>query len=655
MSSSASHPSRWYHHPLLHAALLLVVCGTLYSNNVRHDFFLDDSHAITDNLALRSLGNVPAYFTDAGMFSSLRANVDYRPVLLTTYAVNYRLGGLAMPWWHATQVLLHGIVVLALWLLARRVLDLGGLLRDTPRAADARVWIPLAAALLFAVHPTGSGVVNYISARSSLLTAAFLLPSIVRYASPFGSAAATAIPWSAVLLYTLALFTKVEAVAALGVYALYEVWRTAAAQRRPQSFLDDLVASVSRTTLTRLAPFLVVTAVYGLIRMQVMADFAFDETRKAADMTSWHYLLTQTVVWWEYLGKWFVPVGLVADHGSHAVYRSPLEAPVFMAGLGWLLIAAALLWQWRRAPWLLFVAGSAFALLSPTSSIAPLAEMLNEHRPYLPLAILSLAWILPAGAWVMRQRRPGIGAAATATVALTAVFFSLTSHRNVDAFSTDRAYLEDINRKAPSHRSLMNYGLILMREGRSAEARDLFEQALAYAPAWHFLHVNLAIVHRTMGNATAAQEHFDLAVRYDGYSGVALRWRGDHHRRQGNYPAALADFLAARQVSLEHYELCKGLAASHAGLGRVDDALRETQECLRLDPARTAVDIVTIAKPFFDQPALTAAGVTYFEQLEALAPQAWWAPANLATLARRLGDTARADAAEQRAARLRTP
>jgi Tfp pilus assembly protein PilF len=651
MSSSGLPAPRWYHHPLLHAALLLVVCATLYSNNFRHDFFLDDSHAISNNLALRSLANIPAYFTDAGMFSALRANVDYRPVLLTTYALNYRLGGLEMPWWHATQILLHGIVVLALWLLARRILEQSGMLRGSRRKAEALVWIPLGAALLFAVHPTGSGVVNYISARSSLLTAAFLLPAILLYAAPFASAAASRIPWGAVALYTLALFTKIEALAALGVFVAYEIWKTAAAQKRPRGFLDDAFGSLTRTTLTRLAPFVVVTLVYGLIRMRVMADFAFDETRKSADMTSYHYLLTQTVVWWEYLLKWFAPVGLVADHGSHAVYRSPLETPVLVACLGWLLIAAALFWSWRRAPWLLFVVISAFALLSPTSSIAPLAEMLNEHRPYLPLAILSLAWVLPFGVWVMRQRMPALGG--VATVAVIVLFFSLTSHRNVDAFSTDRAYLEDINRKAPSHRSLMNYGLIKMREGRNAEAKALFEQALTYAPAWHFLHVNLGIVNRAMGNATAAQEHFDLAVRYDGYSGVALRWRGDHYRQQGNYAAALADFLAARQISLEHYELCKGLASSYAGLGRVDDALRETEECLRLDAARAAVDIVVIAKPFFDVPSLTAAGMAYFERLESSVPDAWWAPANLAVLARRAGDSAKADAAEQRAARLR--
>ena len=38
----------------------------------------------------------------------------------------------------------------------------------------------LVAALLFAVHPIGSGCVNYISARSSSLTAALLLPAPVR-------------------------------------------------------------------------------------------------------------------------------------------------------------------------------------------------------------------------------------------------------------------------------------------------------------------------------------------------------------------------------------------------------------------------------------------------------------------------------------------
>jgi protein O-mannosyl-transferase len=644
---SASRP-RWAQ-PALLAALLVLAAVAVYAGNATHDFFLDDAHAIVDNLALRSLANIPAFFTDAGLFSTLRANVDYRPVLLTTFAANYAMGGLATPWWHATQVLLHLVVAGALWALGAQVLRRSELVRE---GDPALTLVPAAAALLFVVHPTGSGVVNYMSARSSLLTAAFVLPSIVLYLRTAGRGGATS--WAAALFFALGLLTKVEAIAALGVYALAELWATACARTQPASPIRDAIDTLRPDVLRRLAPFLVIAAAYFAWRAQVMAPFAFDETRRSADVSALDYLRTQTVVWWLYLRQWFLPLGLVADHGSYPVYRSWLDAPVLAAVAGWAVVAALLWRSWARAPWLAFVVVSALALVSPTSSIAPLAEMLNEHRPYLPRAVLSLAWVLPVGVWLQRHAGRGARRAAVLAtpVALTLLLGAMTVDRN-HAFSTSRAYLEDINAKAPSHRSLMNYGLILMGEGRYPEALSYFERARALAPAWPFVHINLGIVHRALGDPRLAEEHFSLAVRYDTQSGIALRWRGEHYLTQRRWADALADFTQAQGVSLERYDLAKGIATANAGLGRSDAALAATRECLRLDEARTGTDITSIAAPFFDDLALTAAGLAYFEGLERDLPDAWWVPANIATLATRLGDQAKAQAAAARSARLK--
>ena len=68
-----------------------------------------------------------------------------------------------------------------------------------------------------------------------------------------------------------------------------------------------------------------------------------------------------------------------------------------LAVSGGLVVATLLLTGWRTRPYPAFVAISALALLSPTSSVLPLAEMVNEHRPYMPLALLSIASTLGLG------------------------------------------------------------------------------------------------------------------------------------------------------------------------------------------------------------------------------------------------------------------
>lgn len=643
---------RWWASPLAHGVLLAIVCTAVYSNNFRHDFLLDDGHSIERNIAVRSLANIPSYFTDPATFSSLRANIDYRPVLQVTYALNYWMGGYDTFWWHATQILLHLACVLGLYFLCRAVLrQTGGPLADPAML----LWVPLLSALVWAVHPTASGVVNYISARSSMMTAAFLLAAFGAYMRPQDDPRSARVSWPAVVLFALALMTKVEAVAALAVFFLWEVWRTARARGHQHGLMSDLRAALDRQTLRRILPLLAVAAAYFAVRMQVMAPFNFDESRRQPGVTALDYLLTQTVVWWEYVAHWFVPVGLVADHGSYPVYRSIFSGPVPLAILGWLGVAALALASWRKQPWLAFLAISALALLSPTSSIAPLSEMLNEHRPYLPVAVLSLAWMIPLGAAIVRTQRARpalLPAVAVTLVTAVGVLGAATVRRN-QAFSTNRAYLEDILAKAPSGRALVNYGLIFMREGDYARARDLFTRALEYSPRWHIVHINLGIVKRQAGELEEARRHFDLAVEYDRFSGTALTWRGEHHLAIKDFAAAVRDFEVARPRSLDHYALCRGLATGHAGLGEVDQAVAQTRECLRLDAAQTGRDIVAISTPFFENPDLAAAGLRYFDTLAEILPGTWWVHANIATLAGRLGDDKRAAAARQLADSLR--
>src|SRR5882762_3013694 len=65
-----------------------------YANHFRNSFHFDDSHTVESNLFIRDLRNIPRFFTDVRTFSSLPSNQSYRPVVTTTLAVDYALGGL---------------------------------------------------------------------------------------------------------------------------------------------------------------------------------------------------------------------------------------------------------------------------------------------------------------------------------------------------------------------------------------------------------------------------------------------------------------------------------------------------------------------------------------------------------------------------------
>jgi len=152
--------------PARFAPLLLAgAIAAAYANGLDVPFVFDDWHTIEQNPAIRTLGRIPAYFVDPDTTTILRENKDLRPLLLVTMALNYRLSGLA-PWsYHVVNLVLHWVVSLLVFRIVRDHLWLG----------EESYPVALAAALIVALHPLNSEPVNYVSARSALLTAVFYL------------------------------------------------------------------------------------------------------------------------------------------------------------------------------------------------------------------------------------------------------------------------------------------------------------------------------------------------------------------------------------------------------------------------------------------------------------------------------------------------
>jgi hypothetical protein len=607
--------------------MLALFCATigLYAGGFDHDFHLDSVPGIVENSHYSSLSNIPLYFRDPLSLTTVRANGDYRPVLQVTFALNYWISGHAMWSWHLVQVLLHVICVLSVFILCRRIL--WGLPGE--RSPLFNLWVPFFGALIFALHPTASGVVNYIWARSSLLVAALLLPAFLLYMGHPGSKPQSGPCWGALILYTLALFTKIEAVAALAVFFFWEVIRF-----NSRNMVKDFLSAWNWRTLVRLLPFIIVTLFYFAVREMVLPKF-LSETRQNAETTSLNYLATQLVACWYYLGQWVLPIHLIADDQSFPQYESFLELPVVGAIAGWIAVGVLLVRTYRQRPEYVFLALSAWALISPTSSVLPLAEMVNEHRAYLPRAIVWPAvWIPLVGLFGRISaprtalRRVGIGALVLVLLALT----WSTWKRNA-VFATDESYWHDVYAKTGSPRSSLNLGIVLMKKGQLDQARALFEESLSKAPAWHYTLINLGIVNAALGHHRDAQNYFDQAVRYDAYDMVARFHRGEYYLKRKEYAAARDDLEACLGQLHRQLKIHLGLAEAYAGLGDVDASLKHTRAAFKLDPKRTELSIVRISTPYWETPSQYELGIEYYLAVAEILPGRPWIKENI----RRLG------------------
>jgi Tfp pilus assembly protein PilF len=603
--------------------LMLIAFGAiLYSNSSGHAYHLDSIHTILNNPAVRSLGEIPHYFVEPRTFSVLNLNLDYRPVLQTSYAVNYAASGYRMAGWHWTQVGVHIWCAFFLYLFGFE------LFRRQQHPEHYCRLVAALAALLFLVQPTNSGVVNYLAARSSELTAAFLLPAFWL----FGRGRTG---WS-VVLFLFALFTKVEAVAALAVFFGLALLERGDFKRSVRACLPSLGAVVF----------------YMIARHMAMRGIDLAGNASGGVATPYSYLCTQTTTWWNYIYMWFCPLNLVADNAAYPVYPGVLSPPVMLALTGWGAIAVLLIRSAKSSPHLVFLAFSGLALISPTSSIVPLAEMMNEHRPYLPAALVSLISVD-----VLVRFYLSLGTRLRVMLILCVLSWlgclaQLTYQRNL-VFLTDRSYWLDVVTKAPSPRAYNNYGLTFLQAGQFVQAKEQFELAVKCGPSYDLAYVNLAIANTKLGNLAAAAQNYNQAVAVDLGSGEAYLWRAKFLLDQGDYKQAEADLLKAQSVSINSYSIKASLARTYAGLGDASRSIECALQAGRLDFAQFSVDIVQIAGPYFSTQEQAKKGLEFFAALEKEWPNVWWIELNQANLATKLGKTELAKEHQQRSDKLR--
>jgi hypothetical protein len=116
-----------------------------------------------------------------------------RPLVNLSLAVNYAIGGLDVRSYHVTNLALHLLVALAFFGVVRRTLRLSRMPHDLAACADG---LALGCALVWALHPLNTEVVNYVVQRTeSMMALCYLDDALLRHPR-VGASAAWAGAWA---------------------------------------------------------------------------------------------------------------------------------------------------------------------------------------------------------------------------------------------------------------------------------------------------------------------------------------------------------------------------------------------------------------------------------------------------------------------------
>ena len=447
---------------------------SVYLTALHNPFVYDDYHTVIENASIRSVTDLRAIFW----------HDVTRPIVNFSYAVDRALWGPAPFGFHLTSVLFHALNVVLLFCLARRVrLDV----------------IPaFAAAALLAVHPMTTEAVGYVSGRSEVLCATFLLVALLcadRWLREGGRGRLVAM----LAAWIAALMTKETAAMFPFVLVVYD-WLDVA---RP-------ALQFSRRLRVVYAPLIALTVLAGLARVYILARIEFP----GQVSLHWRYLLVDADVFRRYLGMMAVPTGQALFHEVGAI--SSLFEIRALAGIGVVGAFVAAIWWLRRSEWLVSFGLAWFTLmLAPSAVLIALdqGEPMTEHRVY----VASVGLFLAAGGFVARivgrlSARPQLvrraGAAVMALVLLS--FVADTLLRNAVWRSPVTLWRESVD-LAPNHpRPRLLLGQSLADAGRRDEAIEQFRIAISFRPSDPVGHVELA---RSLGDAGRWREAREELVR----------------------------------------------------------------------------------------------------------------------------------------------
>jgi Tfp pilus assembly protein PilF len=361
-------------------------------------------------------------------------------------------------------------------------------------------WASLAGAALFAVHPVHVESVAWISGRTDLICSAFVLAAFVTHRRADKSEKPARWRWRgfSLLLFAAALFSK-EMAATLPLLIGIDRWLGSTERRGARL----------RASLTPMVPYLIVFAVYMLVRHQVLgtgAEPLFRLSPIAAVATALFVLA-------RYATLLILPIGLDA-HYPYAPLQTPFTATV--------LISAALLevvaWSaWRlrthhpRASfWIVWV----FVTLLPVMAFGAFGDILMADRfLYLPSA--GLALLLARGLTLAPTtgrfwtRRSVLAAASTCLVLGLAIPCGLRSKLWRDDLSLFARMAETSPNSAMVR---CNLGLAYYNHGEQQRAIEEFQTAIRLVPTYALAYNNIAVALERQGRLKDAYGAYRKAL-----------------------------------------------------------------------------------------------------------------------------------------------
>ncbi|WP_197168078.1 tetratricopeptide repeat protein [Neorhodopirellula pilleata] len=566
-------------------ALMLCACWMLvWRGSLDGVFHFDDYGNIVDKEQIRELWPLDDYFR------------NNRPVGLYSFAINYHFSQLDPKAYLVTNLVIHvvnGLLLFAgCWLAGRLWLRAKHHGHDSESTSQYRLLLTAAIiATLWTLHPLTTQAVTYIVQRYESLASLGYLAAWVGLSAYLSTFRITGCLLILIGSWIGLLSKEVFATAPLAILLFDRIITS-------QRWLDII--------RHRWLPYSLMLTPYAWFIPSVTRFF--DPVRTSSrsmgigidKLNSWEYLRTQPEVIWHYLSLVIWPKDLCIDYDWKIQTNPLVYLPLGATIVAILLLGGYCYWRGSSvrpsegskcskcgiAGWLTL---TFFLILSPTSSVMPIADLAFEHRMYLPSAVVLAGIVLGASVLAARllasSERPLILKYAFGCILLSCVILLAwrTHLRNLD-YRDELTLWHGATQLAPNNaRAWHTVGLAYYKRGNkdaalqplinavglSNESIPLFDASLAECLQYLKHHDKAITLYQ---RALSKKKHYPEV--YNDLGAVFFA--------QGRLDDAQQSFETA--IEQKHSEAKYNLALVHLQQQRLDQAVPLLEETLIEQP-----------------------------------------------------------------------
>lgn len=530
----------------IHFLILIVLAIIVYANSLKNDFTYDDHEIITENFHFK---NIPAYkWIFNGNYFNYSKEFSYRPLVTISYLIDFYLFKLNPFGYHLTNLLLHLLVVIFIYLFFCL------LTKDSD--------IAFLTSLIFSVHTINSEAVNSIGFREDMLCALFYIIAFYTYINFIENKRFSNLIIAMLSLF-LSLFSKEMAISFPLMIIIYDFY-----------FKKESIKI--KAIIKRYLPLFLVIIIYVLIRFFLMKNPIRYIPAHPEELTAKRLLLIPEVLC-RYIFLLFLPVKLSAVHtyliSDYKFHITFIPYTIILIG-----VIVTIIYMRKYNRYLSF--GLTFFLITllPVINIIPIGHLLAERFLYLS----NIGFCLFLTSLILLIKNSNIR---KYIFLIILIFFSLLTYNRNKVWSNDESLWKATIKNSPnSYRAYNGLGLVYYNNREYDKAEELFKKSIELEEFYEVAYINLGLTYTGKGELNNAIAVFSDLLKLNPKNDSAYLNLGIVYAKANLRMKALDCFKKSAELQPLNPAAYNNIGLVYAGMGLKKEAIEMFKKSIHLDP-----------------------------------------------------------------------